>query len=183
MPKTVTQLLKELPEELPFLWVEFDIPGSHTHAAASPRSDGAEAAAEFLVAAIQKCDESRHNGHGRVHSAMDAHDAYYEAIRQVLTGESDEKYKELRHNMWLDDIWGGAHPEVVMLPAPNGKDWDVLVTDHVTGMPVRYSMNNDKLQSSLPHPAERGAVHGEYGWQYDKTPSVQDMLQRMKTNG
>jgi hypothetical protein len=180
MAKNVEQLLQELPKELPFLWVEYDTP-THIHAALCERGEGAEAAAELLVAAIEQCDESRHDGHGRTHTAKDSHDGYYEAIRQVLTGKAEVEYKEHLHNMALDAIWGGAHPELVILPTEDGRDWNVMVTDHQTGMPVTYRMRDNVFQD-MPGPREAGAIKlGEFGWMHKPQLPLQTRMRRSRS--
>jgi hypothetical protein len=154
--RQMQQWLDSTDETPPFRMAQFwhsDWTHGHNYFAAVDES--LESVAEGLAYAIHDCNEDKHQGHGRHHSAESENLAYYDAIGQVLNSEDIKAYQELRRNMRHYILWGGHAPEVVFTPSQTGSDaWDAIVKHPETGEVTIYPT----IQGlGMPGPEEIGA--------------------------
>lgn len=112
--------------------------------------DSIEEASEELRNAIERCDESRHKGHGRQHRKVGSREIMKACAEQLTQREFDREFHEVRWLQAMYKKWGGHIPALVFVPTEKDPEkWEVMIPDS-QGNPQMYPLNNKDLQNVLP---------------------------------
>lgn len=179
MSKYVRASVDDLPDIPPWIVLEVNVAGSpHAHQAFVDRTEGWEACMDLLYEAMLKCNEDRHDGHGRTHSHGDIIEAMKGATNQLDPHEQLLMWQELKQKIRRWQRWGGPVPEAVFMPdLHDPKQWQAVLVDP-DGTP-RMAKVRDGIFNDMPTPTDKTAVRTPYGWQRKRQVGMQAKLKRV----
>ena len=126
--------------------------------------------AEELADAVARCTNERHKGHGRVHTAHQANEAFRQGIHQVLTTDyaAEERRRVLK--VFAYKRWGGPVPKAILLPdRDEPKKMNAIITNE-QGDPFVYAVKDKRINELMVPPEKGKAIPDKegIGWRVDK---------------
>ena len=152
--------------------IEYEVRPGHIHqliidAGELLTGDVIEELAGELAEAVQRCNEERHEGHGRQHTGEDVRKAYSAAVQQLLTADFLSEQLELDRKIRVFKKWGGQVPSVLVVPDElDPTQWNTIVPDN-DGNPWVYKTPKGIIDEILPPPS-RETTYKRHGWYYNR---------------
>ena len=138
-----------------------------------------------LAESVARCNEDRHQGHGRHHSPKDVQRAFSDATQQLLTKDFEAEHAELSHRAMVNKKWGGQAPAAVLFPdRDDPKKWRLVMPDG-QGNPVLYNVKDKLMNEIVPSPSDKNADwdRAGVGWQARRRLKPQTKLRRLQEKG
>ena len=167
--------------------IEYEVRPGHIHqliidAGELLTGDVIEELAGELAEAVQRCNEERHDGHGRQHTGDDVRKAYSAAVQQLLTADFRSEQLELDRKIRVFKKWGGQVPAAALMFDPDDRKQLNLLTTDQEGNPSIRKVTDKSLIDMIPYPDEKNAVRDREGvsWQRKRKLKAETKLRRLR---
>jgi hypothetical protein len=148
--------------------------------------ESADSIAEELAEAVARCNDSRHEGHGRTHELPPFADIARSVMEQLTTTQYDREHAESRWKQMMFKKWGRRHmPAAVLVPKEGSMGhWELLIPDF-KGDPFLYPLRDDSgLEDILPAPTpDRANKQLGYGYRATARESQDRKLRKLHRRG